>query len=63
MYKTGDLVRFLEDGNIEFLGRADFQVKIRGFRVELGEIEACRKASGSFRPRSWWHTKRTAKND
>ena len=40
MYKTGDLVRMFEDGNTEFLGRADFQVKIRGFRVELGEIEA-----------------------
>ena len=39
LYKTGDLVRYLPDGNIEFLGRTDFQVKIRGFRVELGEIE------------------------
>ncbi|PSM49381.1 non-ribosomal peptide synthetase [Chroococcidiopsis sp. CCALA 051] len=40
LYKTGDLVRYLPDGNIEFLGRIDRQVKIRGFRVELGEIEA-----------------------
>jgi amino acid adenylation domain-containing protein len=39
LYKTGDLARYLQDGNIEFLGRMDHQVKIRGFRVELREIE------------------------
>jgi amino acid adenylation domain-containing protein len=40
LYKSGDLVRYLSDGNIEFLGRLDDQVKIRGNRIELGEIEA-----------------------
>jgi hypothetical protein len=40
LYKTGDLAKYLEDGNIQYLGRIDDQIKIRGYRVEPGEIEA-----------------------
>lgn len=47
LYRSGDLVRFQPDGNLEFLGRADNQVKIRGFRIELEEIEEAIRSYGT----------------
>jgi amino acid adenylation domain-containing protein len=49
IYKTGDLVRCREDGDVEYLGRLDHQVKIRGFRIELGEIETVLTRHASVR--------------
>lgn len=49
LYRTGDLGKWMPDGNIEFLGRVDFQVKFRGFRIELGEIEVAIGNHGAVR--------------
>ncbi|WP_217231805.1 non-ribosomal peptide synthetase [Streptomyces anulatus] len=47
LYRTGDVARFLPDGNVEFLGREDFQVKLDGHRIELGEIETALRSHPS----------------
>ena len=49
LYRTGDVVRWLPDGLLEFVGRLDFQVEVWGFRVELGEVEAVVAAQSGVR--------------
>ena len=50
MYNTGDLAQYMQDGNIEFLGRADLQIKVQGYRIEIGEIESALRKIGVCNP-------------
>src|SRR5258708_6602260 len=57
LYRTGDQVRYLSDGNLDYVGRVDDQVKIRGMRIELGEIEAVMREAEGVREAAvggWW---------
>lgn len=53
VYRTGDLGRYTETGEIEFHARADLQVKLRGYRIELSEIESVIMEFGKFRQQRW----------
>ena len=58
LYRTGDVARYLADGELDYLGRVDHQVKIRGFRMEVGEVETLLEQHEEISRRWWWPGKR-----